>query len=235
MKTIQIALDGPSGSGKSTMARRISRELGFYYIDTGALYRAVGLFIKRRGVDPSDEAAVAAALDACAVTFAFADGAQRTMLDGEDVSQAIRAPEISQIASKTSAFPCVRALLLDVQRAFARGNNIIMDGRDIGTTILPDAPVKIFLTASAEDRAMRRFHELAERGEPVTYEDVLREQKERDFRDENREVSPLRRADDALLVDTTGLSLEEGYLKLRRLIDQCLEELQCGEKSCTVL
>lgn len=234
MKTIQIALDGPSGSGKSTMARRISCELGYYYIDTGALYRAVGLFIKRCGIDPTDEEAVAAALGQCKVTFTFSDGVQRTMLDGEDVSQAIRAPEISQFASRTSAFPCVRALLLDVQRAFARGNNIIMDGRDIGTTILPDAPVKIFLTASAEDRAMRRFHELAERGEPVTYEAVLREQKERDFRDENREISPLRRADDALLVDTTGLSLEEGYLKLRRVIDQCLEELQCGGKSYTI-
>lgn len=234
VKTIQIALDGPSGSGKSTMARRISRELGFYYIDTGALYRAVGLFIRQSGVDPSDEEAVAGALGACVVTFDFAESGQRTMLAGRDVSQAIRAPEISQIASKISALPCVRALLLDVQRAFARGNNIIMDGRDIGTTILPDAPVKLFLTASAEDRAMRRYHELVERGEAIDYETVLREQKERDFRDENREISPLRRADDAILVDTTGLSLEEGYQKLRGVIDRCLEELQCGGKSCTV-
>ncbi len=230
MKTIQIALDGPSGSGKSTMARRISRELGFYYIDTGALYRAVGLFVKRRGIDPADEAAIEAALDACKVTFDFVDGAQRTMLDGEDVSQAIRVPEISQFASKTSAFPCVRALLLDVQRSFARGNSMIMDGRDIGTTVLPDAPIKIFLTASAEDRARRRFEELAARGEAVTYETVLREQKERDFRDETREISPLRRAEDAILVDTTGLSLEEGYQKLRRTIDSCLEALECGGK-----
>lgn len=225
METIQIALDGPSGSGKSTMARRISRELGFYYIDTGALYRAVGLFVKRSGIDPADEAAVAAALDVCKVTFDFVDGVQRTMLGGEDVSQAIRTPEISQIASKTSAFPCVRALLLNVQRSFARGNNIIMDGRDIGTTILPDAPVKIFLTASAEDRAMRRFEELTARGEKITYETVLREQKERDARDETRDISPLRRADDAILVDTTGLSLEEGYQKLRKTIDNCLEAL----------
>ncbi len=174
---------------------------------------------------------MAAALDACAVTFEFADGAQRTMLDGEDVSQAIRVPEISQIASKTSAFPCVRALLLDVQRAFASGNNMIMDGRDIGTTILPDAPIKIFLTASAEDRARRRFEELAARGEPVTYETVFREQKERDFRDETREISPLRRADDAMLVDTTGLSLEEGYLKLRRTIDSAWRRCNVAKNS----
>lgn len=234
MRTVQIALDGPSGSGKSTMAHRISRELGFYYIDTGALYRAVGLFVKRSGIDPTDEEAVARALEACKVSFDFVDGVQRTMLCGEDVSQEIRVPEISQIASQASALPCVRALLLDVQRTFARGNNIIMDGRDIGTTILPDAPVKIFLTASAEDRAMRRFQELTERGEVTDYETVLREQKERDFRDENRTVSPLRRAEDALLVDTTGLSLEEGYKKLRRVIDGCLEELQCGGESCTM-
>lgn len=234
MKTIQIALDGPSGSGKSTMARRISRELGYYYIDTGALYRAVGLFVSRRGIDPSDEAAVAAALPDCRVSFDFVDGTQRTMLNGEDVSRAIRTPEISQFASRTSTFSCVRALLLDVQRAFARGNNIIMDGRDIGTTILPDAPIKVFLTATAEDRALRRFQELRERGEDVSYESVLREQQERDARDENREISPLRRAKDAILVDTTGLSLEEGYQKLRGTIDRCLEELQCGGQSSSI-
>lgn len=234
MKTIQIALDGPSGSGKSTMARRISRELGYYYIDTGALYRAVGLFVSRRGIDPSDEAAVAAALPDCCVSFDFVNGTQRTMLNGEDVSQVIRTPKISQFASKTSTFSCVRALLLDVQRAFARGNNIIMDGRDIGTTILPDAPIKVFLTATAEDRALRRFQELRERGEDVSYESVLREQQERDARDENREISPLRRAKDAILVDTTGLSLEEGYQKLRGTIDRCLEELQCGGQSSSI-
>ena len=226
MKAIQIALDGPSGSGKSTMARRISRELGFFYIDTGALYRAVGLFIARRGVDPADENAVAAALADCRVSFDFAEGVQHTSLDGEDVSGLIRTPEISQYASKTSAFPCVRELLLEVQRDFARGHSIIMDGRDIGTVILPDAPVKIFLTATAEDRARRRCEELQARGENVSYEEVLRDQQERDWRDEHRAISPLRRAEDAILVDTTGLSLEEGYQKLRDVIDACLEELQ---------
>lgn len=234
MKPVQIALDGPSGSGKSTMARRISQELGFYYIDTGALYRAVGLFVKRCGVDPSDEAAVSAALNGCEVRFDFQNGVQRTMLKGEDVSGEIRTPEVSQLASRVSAFSAVRALLLDTQRTFASGNSVIMDGRDIGTTVLPDAAIKIFLTASAEDRAMRRFQELAARGEKTDYETVLREQRERDSRDENREISPLRRADDAILVDTTGLSLEEGYQKLRGVIDSCLEELACGENSCFI-
>ena len=226
MKTIQIALDGPSGSGKSTMARRISGELGYFYIDTGALYRAVGLFVKRCGADPEDEAAVAAVLEDCGVHFAFRDGVQHTFLGDEDVSDRIRTPEISQYASKTSAFACVRALLLEVQRDFARGNNIIMDGRDIGTTILPDAPIKIYLTATAEDRAMRRFLQLRESGQDASYEDVLRDQRERDFRDEHRAVSPLRRAEDAVLVDTTGLTLEEGYQKLRSIIDARLEELR---------
>ncbi len=226
MKTIQIALDGPSGSGKSTMARRVSRDLGYYYIDTGALYRAVGLFIRRRDIDPGDEPAVTAALEACAVSFRFIDGVQHTFLGDEDVSDQIRTPEISEYASRASALPCVRALLLEVQRAFARGNNIIMDGRDIGTTILPDAPIKIYLTASAEDRAMRRFGELLKRGETVTFAAVLQEQRERDWRDEHRAISPLQQAEDAILVDTTGLSVEEGYQKLRGIIAARLEELR---------
>jgi cytidylate kinase len=225
MHTIQIALDGPSGSGKSTMAKRISRELGFYYIDTGALYRAVGLFIRRRGIDPSDAAAVSAAISDCIVSFDFVGGAQRTMLDGEDVSEEIRRPEISTYSSKVSAVPAVRELLLDVQRDFARGNNVIMDGRDIGTTVLPNAGIKIYLTASDDDRATRRYLELKKRGEDVDYDTVLRDIRERDERDMSREISPLRRADDAILVDTSGCTVDEAYAKLLSIIKSELEKV----------
>ncbi|MBE6936853.1 MAG: (d)CMP kinase [Ruminococcaceae bacterium] len=225
MKKIQVALDGPSGSGKSSLAKRLSRDLGLYYIDTGALYRAVGLYLKECGVTPEDVSAIEAALADCRVSFDFVDGAQRTMLDGRDVSGLIRTPEIAQWASKTSALPAVRALLLSVQRDFARENSVIMDGRDIGTTILPDAPLKIFLTASAEERARRRLKELLEAGQEIDFETVLREQKERDHRDETREISPLRRAEDAVLVDTTALDFEESYLALRRVIEERMEKL----------
>ena len=224
MKKIQVALDGPSGSGKSSLAKRLSRDLGLYYIDTGALYRAVGLYLKESGVMPEDVSAIEAALADCRVSFDFVDGAQRTMLDGRDVSGLIRTPEIAQWASKTSALPAVRALLLSVQRDFARENSVIMDGRDIGTTILPDAPLKIFLTASAEARAERRLKELLEAGQEIDFETVLREQKERDHRDETREISPLRRAEDAVLVDTTELDFEESYLALRHLIEERMAE-----------
>lgn len=220
MKKIQVALDGPSGSGKSSLAKRLSKELGLYYIDTGALYRTVGLYLKESGVTPEDEPAIEKALADCRVSFDFVDGTQRTMLDGRDVSGLIRTPEIAQWASKTSALPAVRALLLSVQRDFARENSVIMDGRDIGTTILPDAPVKIFLTASAEERARRRLKELLEAGQEIDFETVLREQKERDHRDETRDISPLRRAEDAVLVDTSNLDFEESYLALRRVIEE---------------
>ena len=222
---VNIALDGPSGSGKSTMAKRISKQLGFYYIDTGALYRAVGLFILREGIDPQDDEAVSAALPCARISFCFEDGAQHTYLNGEDVSQSIRTPEISDYASKSSALPCVREKLLALQRDFAAENDLIMDGRDIGTTVLPDAQIKIYLTASAPDRAQRRYEEMLERGEQAQYETVLRDIIERDERDMNRPISPLRKAEDAVVVDTSGLELEEGYGKLMHTILSLMEAL----------
>lgn len=222
---VNIALDGPSGSGKSTMAKRISRELGYYYIDTGALYRALGLFVKREGIHPGDEAAVARGIETVKIGFCFLDGIQHTYLNGEDVSELIRSPEISDYASRASSLCCVRAKLLGVQRCFAAEHNLIMDGRDIGTTVLPDAQIKLYLTADAADRAHRRYEELLERGEKVDYSTVLSDIQARDARDMARKISPLRQAEDAVLVETTGLSLEEGYQKVRSVILSLLENL----------
>ena len=207
------------------MAKRISRELGYYYIDTGALYRALALFVKREGIHPGDEAAVACGIETVKIGFRFLDGIQHTYLNGEDVSELIRSPEISDYASRTSSLRCVRAKLLGVQRGFAAEHNLIMDGRDIGTTVLPDAQIKLYLTADAADRARRRYEELLERGEKVDYLTVLSDIQARDARDMAREISPLRQAKDAVLVETTGLSLEEGYQKVKSVILSLLESL----------
>ena len=215
---VNIALDGPSGSGKSTMAKRISKALDIDYIDTGALYRAVGLFVRREGIDPDDEAAVEKGLGRAQISFHFENGAQVTCLNGEDVSGLIRSPEISDYASRTSAMPCVRKALLALQQDFAKTHSLIMDGRDIGTTVLPDAQIKIFLTASAEARAERRYKELCERGEQVSFDEVLADMRQRDERDSNRAVSPLRRASDEIEVDTTHLSIEQAYEALLSVI-----------------
>ena len=221
---INIALDGPSGSGKSTMAKKISDTLGFYYIDTGALYRAVGLLVRREEADPDDEAEVAKCLEKAEIRFDFSDGVQHTFLNGEDVSAKIRTPEISDYASRTSALPCVRAALLRLQQDFAKTHSVIMDGRDIGTTVLPDAQIKIFLTASAEARAERRYKELVERGEKVEYAEVLEDMKARDERDTNREISPLRRASDAIEVDTTHLDIDRTLDTLLSLIRERMDK-----------
>lgn len=224
--SVNIALDGPSGSGKSTMAKRISKELGYYYIDTGALYRTIALFIKREDVCPDDESEVLAVIDKADVKFSFIDGVQHTYLGNEDVSEKIRTPEISDYASRSSSLGCVREKLLDLQRDFAKTHDLIMDGRDIATTVLPDAAVKIYLTASVEDRARRRCEELVLRGEKVDYDTVLSDMIERDNRDMSRKISPLKKSDDAVLVDTSGLALEEGYLKLFDTIRGLLEQLK---------
>ena len=209
MKFKSIAIDGPSGAGKSTMARSVAKTLGYLYVDTGAIYRTVGLFGLREGVSLDDADAVAALLPRIGIEIDYGpDGTQRMHLNGEDVSDAIRRPEVSLAASKVSALPAVRAFLLDMQRDLARTHNVIMDGRDIGTVVLPDADVKIFLTASAEERARRRHLELQERGMDDSYETVLADIKERDLRDSTRAAAPLRQAEDALLVDTTGHDLE---------------------------
>lgn len=211
MKYISVAIDGPSGAGKSTLARRAAAELGYLYVDTGAIYRTVAVGALRRGVDPADAAAVEPILSDMQIRLAYdpGDGLQHMYLDGEDVSEQIRLHEISQHASKISAIPKVREFLLDLQRDLARKNHVVMDGRDIGTVVLPDAQVKIFLTASAEARAKRRFLELQQRGQQADFDTVLRDIVLRDEQDSNRPIAPLRRAEDAVLIDTTELDLEQ--------------------------
>lgn len=210
MKQISVAIDGPSGAGKSTLARQAAQALGFLYVDTGAIYRTVALACHRNGVSPQQPEQVAALLPRLKIDLDYgADGVQRMLLDGKDVSDQIRTPEISMLTSAVSALPEVRAFLLEKQRELARTRNVIMDGRDIGTVVLPQATVKIYLTADAEARAQRRCAELREKGMDVSFEEVLRDVRERDENDSNRKVSPLRRAEDARLVDTTLLDLEQ--------------------------
>ncbi len=206
---INIAIDGPAGAGKSTIAKTASKKLGFIYVDTGALYRTVGLNALRLGKDTKSEADVVPTLEGLDVSLRFVDGEQRVFLGNEDVSTAIRQNEVSMAASNVSAIPKVREFLFDLQRDIAKKNNCIMDGRDIGTVVLPDAQIKIYLTASAEARADRRYKELIEKGQQVNYDDILREIELRDYQDTHREIAPLKKAEDAVLVDTTKLTLEE--------------------------
>lgn len=219
MSPISVAIDGPSGAGKSTLARQAARELGFVYVDTGAIYRTVALYCHRTGIDPKDAAAVAAVLPGLQIELDYdANGEQRMILDGEDVSDQIRTPEISMLTSAVSAVPAVRDFLLEKQRELARVRDVIMDGRDIGTVVLPNATVKIYLTAAAQARAQRRCAELRAKGMDVTYEEVLKDVQDRDYNDSHRSVAPLKQADDALLVDTTCLDLEESLDVLTRVI-----------------
>ena len=210
MNQISVAIDGPSGAGKSTLARQAARVLGFLYVDTGAIYRTVALACQRNGVDPTEMGQVAALLPELKIDLDYGeDGAQRMLLNGEDVSDQIRTPEISMLTSKVSALPEVRAYLLEKQRELARTRNVIMDGRDIGTVVLPNATVKIYLTAKAEARAQRRCAELREKGMDVSFEEILQDVEQRDYNDMHRDISPLRQAEDARLVDTTLLDLEQ--------------------------
>ena len=219
MKHWGIAIDGPSGAGKSTLAKRLAQELGFLYVDTGAIYRTVGLAALRRGVDAADGPAVTALLPGLTITVAYGeDGLQHMFLNGEDVTAEIRRNEVSACASKAASISAVRGFLLEMQRRIAQENSVIMDGRDIGTVVLPQADLKIFLTAAPEKRAQRRWKELLERGQRVELDQVLAEVMERDRRDSERETSPLRRAEDAVLADTTGLDLEESFQLLLELI-----------------
>ncbi len=206
---INIAIDGPAGAGKSTIAKTASRELGYIYVDTGALYRTVGLNALRQGKDTKSAEQVVPTLEDVKISLRFVNGEQRVFLGEEDVSEAIRQNEVSMAASNVSAIPAVREYLFDLQRDIAKNNNCIMDGRDIGTVVLPDAKIKIYLTASAEARADRRFKELTEKGQDVNYEKILEDIKTRDYQDMNREIAPLKQADDAILVDTTALTLQE--------------------------
>ncbi len=206
---IRIAIDGPGGAGKSSVARAVAAKMGIVYVDTGALYRTVGLYVKQCGIEPTDRERVAEALSGLTITVAYENGTQHVYMNGKDHGDAIRTPEMSMYASAVSAIPAVRAFLLETQKEIARQNSVIMDGRDIGTVILPDADVKIFMTASAECRARRRYDELCAKGADVRYEDVLREMNERDHNDANREIAPAKAAGDAILLDTTPLSFDE--------------------------
>ena len=219
MSTIRVAVDGPSGAGKSTLARAAAAALGFLYVDTGAIYRTVGLSVRDRGADPGDEPAVADILPSLRVELRYDEaGRQRMLLNGRDVSEEIRLPEVSRYASAVSALPVVRAYLMETQRELARRNNVIMDGRDIGTVVLPDAEVKVYLTASAQVRAERRCRELEERGTPQPFEEVLRDIEDRDYRDTHREAAPLRQAEDAVLLDTSALDFQQSLEALLRLV-----------------
>ena len=215
---INIAIDGPSGAGKSTLARSVARELGYVYVDTGALYRAIGLYMRENGVDPDDADAVIAALDGVEIELEYRGGEQVVLLGGRDVSRSIRTPEISSYASKVSSIPTVREFLLDLQRTMAREHDVVMDGRDIGTVILPDADVKIFLTASPEGRAKRRYLELIEKGEDVVYEKVLADMRVRDAADSTREVAPAVAAPDAVLLDNSDIGTDETLVCALELI-----------------
>lgn len=214
---VNIAIDGPAGAGKSSLSRLLAKELRFIYVDTGALYRAVGLKFSALGFDTELNGDIEEVLKTTTVDIRFIDGAQRVFLDGKDVSDDIRTPVASMMASAVSAKPPVRAFLLDMQRNLAKNNNVVMDGRDIGTVVLPDAKIKIFLTADVKTRAQRRYKELLEKGQEVSFDDVLEDMKKRDYNDSHRPIAPLRQADDAVLADTTNLSFDESLELLLKI------------------
>jgi len=203
-----VAIDGPSGAGKSTLAKRVAREFGFMYLDTGALYRALGLKVLRQGAEVADDARMAQLVEATDIDLTEQDGKLEVYLDGEEVSALIRTPEVSQIASRVSALKAVRRRLFELQRALARRGSVVAEGRDIGTVVFPEAEVKIFLDASVKERARRRSEELRAAGRPVDFEDTQREMEERDRRDRERALAPLRKAEDALTIDSSSLDAE---------------------------
>lgn len=221
-KTVAIAIDGPAGAGKSTIARKLAEKTGYIYVDTGALYRTVALSISRNGIDPLDISAVVSHIAEIAVDIKYIDGEQRVILNGEDVSELIRTPEVSMTASVTSAIPEVRAFLLGLQRKLAKEHNVVMDGRDIATVVLPDAKVKVFLTASPEIRARRRYDELVLKGQKVEFDDVLADIIKRDAQDMNREVAPLKPSAESVIVDTSDLDLEGAVNAMQNVIKERL-------------
>ncbi|MEM1485935.1 (d)CMP kinase [Oscillospiraceae bacterium PP1C4] len=219
---IAIAIDGPAGAGKSTIARAIAKELGYIYVDTGALYRAIGLFVTSNGVETTSHEEVGKLLPEIQVGLRFVKGEQRVFLNGYDVSTEIRRPDISMAASNVSAIPAVREFLFALQRNITLENNVVMDGRDIGTVVLPHAQIKVFLTADPEERARRRCDELTQKGHMVEYDALLEEVKQRDYNDANRPIAPLKQADDAVRVDTTGNTLEQSVEQLVNLVKEKL-------------
>lgn len=219
MKFYSVAIDGPAGAGKSTMAKRAAKDLGYLYVDTGAIYRTVGYHMSLMGIGPKDKDGIRRCIDDVSIDIRYEDdGLQHMILNGTDVTDRIRTPEMSAMASGVAAQPCVRDFLLDMQRQLAKTHNVIMDGRDIGTVVLPNADVKIYLTASAEVRAKRRYDELIAKGERVKFDDVLEDMKQRDWQDMHREIAPLRKADDAIELDTSDLSLDESVAAIEELI-----------------
>jgi len=223
---IAIAIDGPAGAGKSTIAKRVAAQIGFIYVDTGALYRAIGYYALSKGADCQNPEEIGALLPSVTVELAFVDGVQRVILNGQDVSDSIRTPEVSMAASDVSAIPAVRTFLFDLQQDMARKQNVIMDGRDIGTVVLPHAQIKIFLTASPEERANRRYAELIEKGQTVNYDDILSDIIKRDYNDSHREIAPLKPAPDSVTVDTTGFALEQSVKALSDLINERLSTIE---------
>ena len=219
-KYVSVAIDGPSGAGKSSIAKALSKELGYVYVDTGAIYRTVGYYMNLMGIGPRDVDGVTRLLDEVNIELRYEDGVQHMILNGSDVTGEIRTPEMSLYASAVSAMPVVRDFLMETQRKLARENDVIMDGRDIGTVVLPNADVKIFLTASAEERARRRYKELLEKGEKVTYEKVLADMRRRDRQDTERACAPLRCAEDAVRVDTSDNTFAESITLLRSIIEE---------------
>lgn len=220
-KNFAVAIDGPSGAGKSTLARSVARELGAVYVDTGAIYRTVGYCAWRQGIDPEAAEEICALLPEIQITMDYdAEGLQRMYLNGEDVTKEIRLPQISMYASRVSALPEVRAFLMDMQRDMARRYSVVMDGRDIGTVVLPQADVKIFLTASVEDRARRRWEELKDRGTPKDFDELLEEIRQRDYNDAHRAAAPLRAAEDAVYLDTTGNTFEKSRGQILEIIKE---------------
>ena len=219
---MKVAIDGPAGAGKSTVARAAAQKLGYIYVDTGALYRAVGVYCLRKGIVTTDAEGVGSILNEITVELKFIDGVQLVFLNGDDVSTEIRLPEASMAASNVSAIPSVRAFLFDLQRDIAAKNNCIMDGRDIGTVVLPNAQVKIFLTADDTERAMRRYKELQEKGSSVTYQEVLDDLRIRDYNDSHREIAPLKPAEDSVIVNTTNYTLEESIDKIVKTVEEKL-------------
>ncbi|MBE6685723.1 MAG: (d)CMP kinase [Ruminococcaceae bacterium] len=219
---INIAIDGPSGAGKSTIAKAVAKKKGYIYVDTGALYRSIGLYVCRKGIAKEDKEGIKATLPEIFLELGYVEGVQRVYLNGEDVSGDIRLPEISMYASAVSAIPEVRAFLLDLQRDMAKKHDVIMDGRDIGTVILPDATVKIFMTASNEGRAKRRYKELLEKGVDTSYEEVLSDMIKRDKADSSREIAPAVPAEDAIFFDNTEFGIEESVDEIIRIIDEAI-------------
>ncbi|MBQ2890564.1 MAG: (d)CMP kinase [Clostridia bacterium] len=220
MEKFNVAIDGPAGAGKSTIAKAVAKKLGCIYIDTGAMYRAIGVTVLQKGIEPKDEANVAGILDDINMEIISKEDGQHILINGTDVNGIIRTPEASMAASAVATIPKVRLKLVDIQRKIASRNNVVMDGRDIGTYVLPNAEIKIFLTASVEERASRRHKELMEKGENCSLDEVIKDMIARDKQDSEREFAPLKQADDSILVDTTTLSLDESIMAILKIVEE---------------